>query len=65
MNVEAASQDYVPTVDLGQDPNNNRQKLEKKYLIVWGLRMKIISLKYLEENFSEIVDRAWMVRLSY
>ena len=29
-NEEAANQDYVPTVDLGQDPNNNREKIKEK-----------------------------------
>ena len=29
-NVEAASQDYIPTVDLGQDPNNNKAKAAEK-----------------------------------
>ena len=37
MNVEAASQDYVPTVDLGQDPNNNRAKAAEKVSDRMGL----------------------------
>ena len=46
MNVEI-SQDYVPTVDLGQDPNNNKANsfAEKVSDRGHGVRMKIISLE--------------------